>query len=122
MVDVRRVKVLLRRGRRFLAAVFPNVQRLQRVIGFDGLAARDCAEANVSLSALELDVLRLCALDNWKTPEAQAAWAALMKRVNEAAIRAKLYRIGLVGVDDRITFKGKLELWDAALAPRKKAS
>jgi hypothetical protein len=80
------------------------------------------ARTAVSLSPPEIEVLRLCALDDWTTTDATMAWAELNSRVNGAAIRAKLYRLGLVSIDDRVTFSGKLELWDADLSSRRMAS
>lgn len=70
----------------------------------------------MSLAAEEIEVLRLCAVDDWDTPEMRARWSKLARRVNDAAIRVKLYKLGLTSIDDRITFKGKLELWDAELS------
>ncbi len=71
----------------------------------------------MSLSALDLDVLRLCAIEDWTSPEGEKAWAELAARygrtVNEAPVRAKLYRAGLVDIGDRITLAGRVELWAA---------
>lgn len=71
----------------------------------------------MSLSALELDVLRLCAVDDWTSPAGTAARRDLCQRyghgVNEQAIRARLYQLKLVDESDRLTFVGKVELWHA---------
>lgn len=69
----------------------------------------------MSLSAQDLEVLRMCALEDWSTADVQRAWADLCARVNEQAIRGKLYRLGLVDVGDRITLSGRVELWNADL-------
>jgi hypothetical protein len=73
----------------------------------------------VILSALDLDVLRLCAIEDWASPEGQTAWAALAVKhgaaVNEKAVRMKLYRAGMLDVGDRVTFAGRVELWAADL-------
>jgi hypothetical protein len=46
----------------------------------------------MSLSALELDVLRLCAIDDWASPVGECAWRELRRRwgysVNDAPVRA----------------------------------
>jgi hypothetical protein len=71
----------------------------------------------MSLSALDLDVLRVCAIEDWTSPDGERAWRELRRRwgynVNEAPVRAHLYRLGLLDVSDRVTFLGRVELWHA---------
>jgi len=71
----------------------------------------------MSLTALELDVLRVCAVQDWTSPDGVQAWRELRQRhgygVNEAAVRAQLYRLGLLDASDRVTFLGKVKLWHA---------
>ena len=69
---------------------------------------------SVSLSELDVDVLRVCAVEDWTSEAGQSAWRTLYQRhgwrVNDAPVRAHLCRLGLVDRSDRLTLLGKAEL------------
>ena len=70
------------------------------------------------LTEIDIDLLRLCALDDWNAYDAKEAWARFrVKRgpVNEQALLTRLYMVGFVDASNRITLAGKVELWDADL-------
>lgn len=70
------------------------------------------------LSPLDVGLLRICALDDWTDSEADRAWAefrATWGQVNEAALLTRLYLMRLLDESNRLTFLGRVELWDADL-------
>lgn len=70
------------------------------------------------LAPMDIGLLRLCALDDWTAPEAERAWTefrAAWGQVNEAALLTRLYLMRLVDESNRLTFLGRVELWDADL-------
>lgn len=72
----------------------------------------------MKLATLELDLLRVCAVEDWTSPDGLDAWAWFRWKhgaVNEAAFLGRLYLARLVDESNRPTFLGKVELWDAEL-------